>query len=137
MKKLDKNELSQLADSFLNLAQVVGAFRIEYYRQLSPNMQRRIRTQHKTLIDYADTFYAASSSVIVTDANHVIEKIQRITLGLKEDVKKVKKVQFIINTIGAATRMGAAIMSNQPIAITASLEEFISSFEKLKTSIKN
>ena len=137
MKKLDKNELSQLADSFLNLAQVVGAFRMEYYGQLSPKMQHRIRAQHKTLIDYADTFYAASSSFIVADAHRVIEKIQQITIGLKENVKKTKKVQHILNTIGAATRMGAAIISNQPIAITASLEEFISSFEKFKAGIKN
>ncbi len=134
MKKLDKNELTLLGDSFLKLAQIVGAFRIDHYGQLSPKMKFRIRAQHKALIDYSDTFYERSASLKVEDAKMVIAKIQQITLGIKENLQKVKKVQFILNTIGAATRMGAAILSMQPIAITASLEEFLSSFEKLKTS---
>jgi len=136
MKKLTKNELSQLGDSFLHLAQITGDFRIEHYQQLPPKMKDRIRLQHKTLIDYADTFYAASTNIIVEDATVVITKIQQITVGLKESVVKVKKVQHLLNTIGAATRMGAAIIEQQPFAITASLEDIINSFEKLKTSPK-
>ena len=90
MKKLSKNELSQLGNSFLHLAQIVGDFRIEHYQQLSPKMKDRIRLQHKTLIDYADIFYAASTNLIVEDAKVVIAKIQHITRGLKNSVVKVK-----------------------------------------------
>jgi hypothetical protein len=136
MKKLTKNEHSQLGDSFLHLAQIIGDFRIEHYQQLSPKIKDRIRLQHKTLIDYADTFYAASTNLIVEDATGVITTIQQITSRLKESVVKVKKVQHLLNTIGAATRMGAAIVEQQPFAITASLEDIINSFEKLKTRPK-
>ena len=136
MKKLSKNELSQLGDSFLNLAQIIGDLRIEHYHQLSPKMKDRIRLQHKTLIDYSDTFYAASTNLIVEDATVVLTKIQQITTGLKESVVKVKKVQHLLNTIGAATRIGAAIIEKQPFVITASLENLINSFEKLKTGSK-
>ena len=136
MKKLSKNELSQFGDSFLQLAQIVGDFRIEHYQQLSPKMKDHIRLQHKTLIDYADTFYAASTNLIVEDATVVIAKIQQITTNLKESVVKVKKVQYLLNTFGAAIRIGAAIIEKQPFAITASLEDFINSYEKLKTSPK-
>jgi len=134
MKKLTKNELSSLADSFLFLAQIVGAYRIENYKQLSPKMQVRIRAYHKILIDYADTFYARSTNLMIEDATASITKIQQITRGIKETIRKVEKVQYILNTIGAATRLGAAIISEQPVAITASLEEFLSSFKKLKSN---
>ena len=136
MKKLSKNEFSQLGDSFVQLAQIIGNFRIEHYHQLSPKMKDRIRLQHKKLIDHADTFYAASTNLIIEDARVVITKIQQITTGLKETVVKLKKVQHLLNTIGAAVRIGAGIIENQPFAITASLENLINSFEKLKTSPK-
>jgi hypothetical protein len=133
MKKLNKNELTLLGDSFLHLAQAVGAYRIENYKQLSPKMKVRIRAYHKSLIDYADTFYAASTSFIVEDAASSIANIQQISLELKDIIKKVKKVQNVLNTMGAATRLGAAILSKQPIALAESLKEFMASFKDLKT----
>lgn len=137
MEKLSKNELTQLADSFLILAQIVGDFRIKYYSKLDAAMQDRIRIHHKSLIDCADTFYAASVTVIVEDARQVLAKIQQMTTDLKKSVKKVKKVQDILNAMGAATNTGTALMGKNPLAITASLAELGRTFEKLKTSSKN
>ena len=136
MKKLSKNELSQFGDSFLHLAQIVGDFRIEYYHQLSPKMKNHIRFLPDAMHLYDDIFYAASANLIVEDATVVIAKIQQITMDLKESVVKVKKVQHLLNIFGAAIKIGAAIIKKQPFAITASLEDFINSYEKLKTSPK-
>lgn len=136
MKNLDENERTLLGDSFLHLAQAVGAFRIENYHLLKPKMQRRIRAYHKNLIDYADTFYAAATSFMVEDAATSIASIQQIVTGMKDTLQQVKKVQLVINAFGAATKLGASIVSKQPIIITASLQEFLSAFKKLKESTK-
>ena len=136
MKNLDENERTLLGDSFLHLAQAVGAFRIENYHLLTPKMQRRIRVYHKDLIDYADTFYATTTSFMVEDAATSIASIQQIASGMKDTLQQVKKVQQVINTFGAATKLGASIVSKQPIIITASLQEFLNAFKKLKASTK-
>ena len=133
MKSLDKNERTLLADSFLLLAQAVGTFRIENYSKLTPKMKFRIREYHKCLIDYADTFYASSTSFIVKDTSTSIASIRKIAADMESYLHRVKNIQKIINTIGAATRLGASIVSKQPFAITSSLTELISSFEKLKS----
>lgn len=132
MKVLTKNERTLLADNFLKLAQITGQFRIENYQSLSPIMKSRIRQYHKQLIDYADHFYAASTSFIIENAEDSIKNITDLTKELKTIVKHIKKVQKFINIIGSATQLGASIVSKQPFAITASLNGFITSIEKLK-----
>ena len=136
MRNLDENERTLLGDSFLHLAQAVGAFRIENYHRLTPKMQRLIRTYHKNLIDYADTFYETATTFVVEDAATSIASIQQIATGIKDTLQQVKKVQQVINTFGMATKLGASIISKQPIAITASLLELLSSFGKLKADTK-
>lgn len=133
MKILDENERLLLADSFLHLAQAVGSFRIKNYAKLTPKMKLLIRDYHKSLIDYAEIFYASSTNFIISDASTSIESIRKISTGMEDSLHRVKNIQQVINTIGEATKLGASIISKQPIAITSSLMKLISSFEKLKS----
>lgn len=132
MPKLNKNQLTQLGDYYLKLAQAVGDYRIAHYHKLKPLQKKRIREYHKNLIDYADTYYAASTNFIVEDAEASLASIGDISNGLQEDIKKVSSVQLIVNTIGAAVRLGASIISKQPKAIAASLKDLVKAYENLK-----
>lgn len=131
MATLNKNQLTQLGDSYLLMAQAVGNYRIVHYKDLTVKMKKRIREYHKNLIDYADAYYAASTNFIIEDAEASLEKIAKVSNGIDKAIAKVKKVQIVINTIGASVRLGAAIISRQPQAISASLKDVMKAFKKL------
>lgn len=131
MKTLPKTERTLLADNFLQLAQLVGEYRLKYYHELSPRMRTRIRSYHKSLIDYSDFFYASSSSLLIANSTTSIQKLTSSIKVLKKQIKKIQKTQKIIDSIGAATRLGASIISKQPLAVIASLNEFVNTIEKI------
>lgn len=131
MATLTKNQLTQLGDSYLIMAQAVGNYRIANYNDLSVHMKKRIREYHRKLIDYADSYYAASTNFIVEDAETSLEKIAVVSNGMDKAIAKVKKVQIVINMIGASVRLGASITSKQPQAIATSLKDFKKAFKKL------
>ncbi len=132
MAKLNKIQLAQLGDSYLLLAQAVGNYRIEHYNELSSVMKKRIREYHKNLIDYADMYYAASTIFIVENVETSLAQIANVTSGLDKAIKKVNKVQLVINTVAAAVRLGASIVSKQPKAITTALNDLVKTSGKLK-----
>ena len=132
MKNLQKQEQDRLAETFLKLAQLVGEFRIKHYHTLSPRMRLRIRHYHKALIDYADSFYAADTRIIIANSKISLDRLAQSTASLKQHILKVQKTQKIINAIGAATRLGASIISKQPFSIIASLNDFIKKINTLK-----
>ena len=77
MKTISKNNQLALADSFLELAQLVGDFRIAHYANLSPQMKIRIRTSHRSLIDCADLLYASSTNYKIDNVEQSIQRLSQ------------------------------------------------------------
>ena len=124
MKNLYKTERTKLANSFLQLAQLVGEYRLKHYNDLSPQMRTRLREYHKALIDYADMFYASSTSIRIHNFQIFIGHLNGAISSLTDLLKRLRRTQRFIDAFGAATRLGAAIISGHPSAIIASMMEF-------------
>lgn len=125
MRKLSKNERTILADNFLQLAQLVGDYRLKHYSELSAMMRSRIRGYHKALIDYADFFYATSTNIQLENAQPFIEQLKEHVTRLKDLLNSLQKTQKIMDALGAATRLGASLVSQQPFAVIASMNTLI------------
>lgn len=132
MGKLTKNQLTQLGDSYLRYAQAIGNYRIQNYGRMSKLMRTRSREYYNSLNDYSNSFYVASTNYIIDEAKASIEQMKDVAQHLDKALAKVKKVHTVVKTIGAAVQLGADIISKQPTAIAASLQDFVKAYKKVK-----
>ena len=131
MKNLYKSERTELADSFLELAQLVGEYRLKHYKALSPQSRTKLRECHRALLDYADIFYASSTTIRIGNFKPFIAHLNVSITALTKLVKRLRNTQRFINAFGAATRLGGAIISGHSAAIIASWMEFRRSTKRI------
>jgi hypothetical protein len=132
MGKLTKNQLTQLGDSYLRYAQAIGNYRLQNYDRMSKLMRTRSREYYNSLNDYSNSFYLAGTNYVIDEAETSVEQMKDVAQGLDKAIANVEKVHTVVKTIGAAVQLGADIISKQPIAIVASLEDFVKAYKKVK-----
>ncbi|HYC38971.1 MAG TPA: hypothetical protein VEB63_00670 [Chitinophagaceae bacterium] len=117
MPTLTSQQLSELGDRFLALAQGVGNFRMQQRAALSRLEHQQLRDLHWTLLNYADDLYTTSARLVMDEVEASLARVKSLTSRIQRTFKNVRRVQKLIDLAAAAITLGGAIFSKNPKAI--------------------
>jgi ABC-type dipeptide/oligopeptide/nickel transport system ATPase subunit len=123
MAALTSKQLTQLGDSFLSFAQLVGNYRMQNRAAMSKTQNEKISALHHELLDQADEFYTSSAKLVMDDVKVSLEKIKEITSHINESYSKLKKIQKAIDIAAAAVNLGGKLLTKDPAAVIKAIKE--------------
>lgn len=129
MAQLTAEQVAQLANDFLAIAQAVGEYRLSNHDTLTEQQNQQIRNLHWTILNYADDLFTQSAILVFNNVQDSLGKIHQLTTELKESYHELKNVQKAITVATAATTLGAAIMSKNPAAVASAIKEAITAWK--------
>ncbi|RFM28018.1 hypothetical protein [Deminuibacter soli] len=129
MPQLTAEQTSQLAHSFLVIAQAVGEYRIANINTLSEAQNQQLRSLHWNILNYSDDLFTQSTLLVMNTVQDSLAKIAGLTEELKSSYHQLQNIQKAINVAAAASTLGASIMSKNPAAIAGAIKSAIDAWK--------
>jgi len=123
MAQLTAQQANDLANQFLALAQAIGDFRYNHWNDLSKAQHHRLASQHWSVLNYGEDILALSTALIMDDVLNSLASIKTITGQIKSSLGTLADIQKGINVAASIVTLGAAIISQSPIAIGEAIYE--------------
>ena len=123
MAQLTAQQANDLANQFLALAQAIGDFRYNHWNDLSKVQHQRLASQHWSVLNYGEDILALSTALIMDDVSSSLASIKTITGQIKSSLGTLKDIQKGIGITTVIVMLGAAIISQSPIAIAGAIQE--------------
>ena len=123
MAQLTAQQANDLANQFLALAQAIGDFRYNHWNDLSKVQHQRLASQHWSVLNYGEDILALSTALIMDDVSSSLASIKTITGQIKSTLGTLKDIQKGVDITAAIVMLGAAIISQSPIAIAGAVLE--------------
>ena len=123
MAQLTAQQANDLANQFLALAQAIGDFRYNHWNDLSKAQHHRLASQHWSVLNYGEDILALSTALIMDDVSSSLGSIKTITGQIKSTLGTLKDIQKGIDITAVIVMLGAAIISQSPIAIAGAVQE--------------
>lgn len=131
MAKLTAEQVSQLANNFLILAQSIGDYRMTNFDSLSKAQKSKIKDLHWEVLRYADNLFTVSATLVLEDVQTSLETISQVTKEIKETYDKLGNVQNAINVARSIVKLGGAFVSSNPQAIVSSISDLSKTWKKV------
>ena len=125
MASLSANQLTALGDHFLLFAQSVGNYRYVNSGKLTTAQNLNIKEAHLKLLDYADSFYTASATVIVNDVEGSLDTINTITKQINDTYQFLTKIQKALDVAAAGIALAEALFSQNPQAVADAVDGLV------------
>jgi hypothetical protein len=125
MPKLTAAQARDLADSYFNLAQEVGKYRLDNWTRLSEGARGTLESRMWTLLNYSSDFTGEAVSLTVDELAPVLEEIQGATTKLTKAIKKLGTVQKVLTIAAAGIKLGASIMTGNADQIASAAQDAI------------
>jgi len=123
MAQLTSQQANELANQFLALAQAIGDFRYNHWNELSKVQHQRLASQHWSVLNHGEDILALSTALIMDEVSGSLASIKTITGQIKSSFGKLTDIQKGINIATAIVTLGAAIISQSPIAIAGAIQD--------------
>ena len=123
MAQLTAQQANDLANQFLALAQAIGDFRYNHWSELSKAQHQRLASQHWSVLNNGEDILALSTALIMDDVSSSLASIKTITGQIKSSLGTLKDIQKGIGITTVIVMLGAAIISQSPIAIAGAIQE--------------
>lgn len=123
MPRLTAQQVTELANQFLDLAQTVGDYRMVHHGQLTSGQNKKLSDLHWDILNYADTLYVTSAKLVMEDVEDTLQAINDITQDIRRTYKQLQKIQKVLDVAAAVVTLGAAIMSKSPVAVQSAIAE--------------
>ena len=131
MAQLTSQQADDLANQFLALAQAIGDFRYNHWSDLSRVQHNRLASQHWSVLNYGEDILALSTALIMDDVSSSLASLKTITGQIKSSLGALKDIQKGIGITTVIVMLGAAIISQSPIAIEGAIEELMKRWRTL------
>lgn len=125
MAKLTSEQVKQLADNMLHMANALGDYRYENFEKLTEEENRKIKEIHHQMMDYTTELYTKSALLTMDDVESSLEKINVITAKTQQLYKSLTGVQNVIDRATSVLKIASAIISLDTAEITSSIKNMI------------
>lgn len=125
MDSLTSEQANQLSNNFLGIAQAVGDYRFDNWKNLSEEENKQIGAFQWSLLNYAEDILAFSATLVLDEVSESLNKIQTVTEEIQHTLRKLKNIQKVINIAGASITLGAAIISKDKKAIGEAITHIV------------
>ena len=121
MAKLTSQQVNDLANNFLGLAQAIGDFRYEKWNTLSKSENQKLGNFQWSILNYGEDVLALSTSLVMDDVEASLQEINNVTTEIKGTIKDLQNIQKGINVAASIVTLGAAIIGKNPKSIIDSI----------------
>lgn len=121
--KVDAQQARDLARQFHDLATAVGDYRFEHWDDLTKGERDRLKDVQLTLLNNSTHFITELVGVILDDAQGDLDTLSKVTAKAERVLKNIADVKKGIEIAAELVKLGAAIASENPAAITSAAQE--------------
>ena len=125
MAHLTSQQVNDLANQFLALAQSIGDLRYNYWNDLSKDQHQILANQHWSVLHYGEDILSMSTVLVMDDVSNSLAMIRALTGKIKSTLDALHDIQEGINISAAIVSLGAAIISENPLAVAGAIEDLV------------
>lgn len=126
MRNLNAEEVKQLADNFLQMANALGDYRYTNIDSLTEDENLSIKGMHNQQLTYTTELYTKSAVLVLEDIQDSLNQIDTITKESLELYKKLTNVQTILDRASAILNLASAILALDVKGVTRNIQELVS-----------
>ncbi len=117
MAQLTSQQVNELADNFLAMAEAIGDYRIRNFHSLTKAQNDELSASTKQVLQYADDLYTLSAILVMDNVQNSLITIKQITGEMKNTYQKLLLVQDALDIAGSAVTFCKAVVSLNPHSI--------------------
>ena len=121
--ELTSNQTIELAKSFSKIALLVAEYRLSNWDSLTDGESQQLSDLHWSLINYSDDYIRLSGTLLLKNAQTDLQSLGKIVSEIDSTVKKLDRVQSVIDIIGTVLELGAAIAAKDPALIASKIQK--------------
>lgn len=126
MENLTAEQVKQLADNFMQMANALGNYRYNNIDSLTDEENLKTKQIHNDLLSQTTELYTKSAVLVMDDAKNALEQITRITSETEELYNSLTNVQNILDRASSILNLVSAITSLDVQSATSHLQELVS-----------
>ena len=123
--KIDSEQAFALAQQFHDLANAVGDFRFAHWDDLTPTQRNKLKDFQLTLLNNSSHFVTEAIGIILDDTQGDLKALQGVTAKAQKALETIADVKKAIEVTASLVKLGAAIASENPAAITSAAQEAV------------
>ncbi len=112
-----------MAQQFHDLATAVGDFRFDRWDELAKSERDRLKDMQFMLLNNSTHFITELVGVILDDVQGDLEALQKVTANAEKALENIADVKKAIEIAAELVKLGAAVASENPAAITSAVQE--------------
>lgn len=126
MGNLTSEQVKQLADNFMQMANALGDYRYNNVDSLTEAENLRIKKIHNQQLTHTTELYTKSAVLVLEDIQNALNKIETITKESQELYKKLTNVQTILDRASSILNLASAIIALDVKGVTRNIQELVS-----------
>jgi hypothetical protein len=121
--KLNSDQAFELAQQFHDLSTSVGDYRFEHFDDLTPKQREQLKDNQFTLLTQSSHFITEAIGLVLEDTKGDLQALTDVTADGQKALKTIANVKRGIAITATLVKVGAAVASQNPAAITAAVQE--------------
>lgn len=122
MENLNSEQVKNLADGFMKMANALGNYRYEHFDDLSSEENSRLKELHSLTLSKTTELYTKAAVLVMEDVQISLDKIGTITDQTQQLYMKLNNVQHILDRATSVLTLATSIISLDVKAIGSSLK---------------
>jgi hypothetical protein len=133
MATFTPQQVKELAEYFLAMAQSIGAFRRRHFDTLSIQQREELKDLSAAILKCADDLFTLAAILVMDDVKGSLIKIGELTDKMKHTYQTLQDIQKGINIASAALSLCDAVIKTDPGKILVALDNLSGSLKSLST----
>lgn len=125
MAKLTAEQVTQLADNFMRMANALGDYRYNNIDALSEEENLMIKELHNQQLQHTTELYTKSAVLVMNDVGNALNQIDTITTDTQKLYSEFGGVQKVLDRAASIFNLATAIISLDVNGITDSIKNVI------------
>lgn len=125
MGKLTAEQVKQLADDFMVMANDLGDYRYENFDNLSEEENQRLKELHLETLSHTTDLYTKAAVLVLDEVETSLDQINTITEETQRLYKGLTGVQNVLNRATSVLTLASAIIGLDPKGITSSIKDLL------------
>jgi|SRR4051812_11786708 len=121
--ELTAAQARKIADKYSDLADSIQEQRLDKLDDLSSEQSKKLKTAETKARDLCASFTTDAVGLAIDETVTSLKELNDVTEQAKDAIETLKKVDKIINVATTAVKLGLAVMSENPAAITTALTD--------------
>ena len=121
MGKLTAQQVNELANHFLEMAEALETYREQNFAAISGRHNKEIKDLHHLILQFGDDYYTLSAILVLDDVHSSLTLIRELKIKMQNTFQTLQDVQKAINIAGSVVTLGNAIVNIDLKAIAEAL----------------